>query len=222
MKHSKRYRSVQTLMAEATLVPLGLSMVATALAWTRTSQSSYDGWVVAALLALALLSAVKLYMRNLRATLDPIEQATRCVKSLAWGRSLPALKFPHVNETSELLVAIQELGDYLVVMLPQDDDDEASSPRAGTPKSQDQGLEELLINLRQTCDQLSQWSDAPAPVAAEQEAPAGKDANRSPVAEEPLRALRQQADRLLQVASLFPSRVGRTRLGHMSQWATGT
>lgn len=223
MKHSKRYRSIKALMAKAVLVPLVLSTVAVVLAWEHQNQSLYGAWIVGLFSALALFAAFRLYLINLKAVLEPIEQATQTVKSLAWGHNLSALKFPHVNETSELLVAIQELGDYLMVMLAQDDElDSAATPPAARRRQEatpqpDASLDELLSNLRLTCDHLSQLSTTVVVTAPE--APASEPSEALPSAS--VNALKSQTERLLQVLTQFPARIGRTRANGMSQWPAG-
>lgn len=178
-------------MAWAVITPVLLMGAALATASFPTRHSALQNGLVMLLVSLALLTALRLHLINLRAICEPLERATRSVQSLAWGSPPPPLRLPYLNETAELLVATHELGDYLAVMRPGD----------GSASRQELGasLDEVVARLRQACDQIDQLNRIPA--AATGAASTDDDT---------LEALRLQVARLIGKATALGSAPART------------
>ena len=184
-------------MAWAVITPLTLAGTASALSWFPPRHSAVQGALVAILWVLALLSALRLYLINVKAVCEPLERATRSVRSLAWGNALPPLRLTYLNETAELLLACQELSEYLTVVLP--------GTEGARTDADFESMDAVISRLRQVCDEMDQLSAgavAPADSAAPADALTAPAATVPlPVDEDLLDALRQQIHRLMAEAA---------------------
>ncbi|WP_293998406.1 HAMP domain-containing protein [Sphaerotilus sp.] len=120
-----RHASLRTRLALGTLVPLGLTTVAFGTVWlpavTGSAHAGRFALLSAALLMAAVGVAMVMLQMNTRAVLRPLEDAHRMTKALGRGQYGVRVRVERLDEAGRLLVALEQLGDYLAVVLPEED-----------------------------------------------------------------------------------------------------
>ena len=120
-----RHASLRTRLALGTLMPLGLTTVAFGTVWLPAVTGSVHAGRFALLSAALLMAAVGVAMvmlqMNTRAVLRPLEDAHRMTKALGRGQYSVRVRVERLDEAGRLLVALEQLGDYLAVVLPEED-----------------------------------------------------------------------------------------------------
>ncbi len=208
MEERLTFPSLRAHMARTVFIPLMLALAAVGVVLQAPLGAPYDGWIAAGLALMALAAGVWQFILTTETLEVAVEQATLAVRHMASGEQLPQLQLPRMREPAELLIATQELQECLTVMVPID--------LTETPEAEARdALDDLIARLRSTCDQLS---DAAAPVLTEKASSVhrrdGEDSRQAePIASrERVVALRQQAERLIQLASPFrPQPLGQMR-----------
>lgn len=130
-----RHLPITTRLALGVLIPLGLAACAV---WAAGDPSQLDpargqtvgpaptpwnAMLSGGLLLAALGVALAMLHRNIRAILEPLEEARSALEALARGDYDRPVRIRRIDETSDVLIAIDDLSQYLAVMLPADDDE---------------------------------------------------------------------------------------------------
>lgn len=115
--------SIRTRLLLCALLPLGLATLALLVShqWPGPAGSPLAG----ALLLGALGVALALVQSHGRALTEPLLLAQQALDALQRGDYEHPVPVPCLDESGEVLRRIRELGDYLTVVLPSEDDDEA-------------------------------------------------------------------------------------------------
>ncbi|MEX8494268.1 hypothetical protein [Sphaerotilus sp.] len=160
--------SIRTRFALGTLIPLGLAAAGMAMAWVPALTGS-DGAGRFALLSMALLfvaigTGLVMLQVNTQAVQRPLEDAGQMTKALMLGQYGVHVRVNRLDETGQLLVALEQLSDYLAVVLPESDDETARLPRqTGTTT---RSLEQIAERLRHGEDVFAELPKAPAKASA--------------------------------------------------------
>lgn len=131
MEHHFRHMSVRGRLAFASLMPLVLAACALALAWLPAQPGTDARLLSGALLFSAVGAALVLLQANVRTVVAPLQEARRLTQALSEGDYDQRTRITRLDEVGELLVALEGLGDYLAVMLP----DEQGSTRARSARA---------------------------------------------------------------------------------------
>ncbi len=165
MERHFRHMSVRARLAFGSLFPLALATGALVLAWAAVSEGPAGGkslvLLSGAMLFLAIGSALVLQHINACSVLHPLESARRLTQALVRGQYGERVRIDRLDETGRLLVALEELGDYLAIMLPEADTDQASphrQPRRTVPAG---SLEQIADQLRQSGQVITDRTEAP-------------------------------------------------------------
>jgi HAMP domain-containing protein len=73
------------------------------------------------LLLAALGTALAMLHRNIRSILEPLEEARAALEALARGDYDRPVRIRRIDEVGDVLIAIDDLSQYLAVMLPAED-----------------------------------------------------------------------------------------------------
>ena len=128
MEQYFRHMSIRGRMAFATLVPLVIAAGALLLTWTAPEGDTNQRLLSGALLFTAFGGALVLLGANVRSVVRPLEEARRVTQALARGDYDQRARVERLDEVGHLLVALDGLGDYLAVMLPEEAEQKASKP----------------------------------------------------------------------------------------------
>ena len=177
---SIRHRSIRTRLVLGALLPLGLAGVSLGLSWLpHPGGGPARALLSAALMLAAVGCALALALRNARALTRPLHDARDMARGLALGQYDRRVRIERLDETGELLVALESLGDYLAVVLPEETGD---SPRSRSPRGPGVGadpLERIAQELRVGDTGGAPEEDSPTP-AAPTAGTAAPVASRSP------------------------------------------
>lgn len=167
-----RHMSIRTRLALGTLVPLVFAAAGMGMAWvsalTGASGTGRFALLSVALLFVAIGTGLVLVQVNTEAVQRPLEDASAMAKALVQGQYGVHVRVNRLDETGQLLVALEQLGDYLAVVLPEPDDEASgrSLHRGPIPGS----LEQIAEQLRGS-DDLSAEADRTAPTASSGQTP---------------------------------------------------
>lgn len=157
MEHHFRQMSIRARLAFGTLLPLALAAGALMLAWTGIGAgpvaSQSFALLSGALMCLAIGSGLVLHHINARSVLQPLDNARRLTQALVRGQYDERVRIGRLDEAGRLLVALEELGDYLAVVLPEEP---SRNPSTSRPAHTVPGgaLERIAEQLRQSGDTL--------------------------------------------------------------------
>ena len=150
-----RHMSIQTRLVLGTMVPLGFAAAGMGMAWVPAITGSASAGRFA-LLSVALLSVALLFVAigtglvllqvNTQAVQRPLEDASAMTKALMQGQYGVHVRVNRLDETGQLLVALEQLGDYLAAMLPEPDDEASGRSRHTGPTTG--ALERIAEQLR--------------------------------------------------------------------------
>ena len=147
--HSTRHLRVHTRLAIGTFLPLGLSTVALALAWiAQPGNGPAHALLAGALMLGAIGSGLVLLRRNTAALVQPMEEAKAVTHALALGQYDRRARIERLDEVGEVLVALEQLGDYLAVVLPEDRPAAGRGTGTGHAPVSDTSLERIAEQLR--------------------------------------------------------------------------
>jgi HAMP domain-containing protein len=160
--HHFQHLSVRSRLAFGTLVPLGLAAASQVLAWSSVHETAAPGNGLAllsgALLFAAISSGLMLLQINIRTVVRPLERAHLATQALVQGNYGVRVRVDRLDEVGRLLVALEELGDYLAVVLPEDED---TAPRGGRLQSvPTDSLERIAAQLCEGGEAFSAGADA--------------------------------------------------------------
>lgn len=165
MEHHFRHMSIRARLAFGSLFPLALATGALVLAWAGIDEHPANGkglsLLSGAMLFLAIGSALVVQHINACTVLHPLEAARRLTRSLVQGRYGERVRIDRLDEAGRLLVALEELGDYLAVMLPEEDEGLAASRRQTRHVVPTDSLERIAERLRQGGDAITGNADVP-------------------------------------------------------------
>lgn len=113
-----RHMSIQTRLALGVLVPLGLATVAVGVATAPDAGS--PALLSGALMLASIGTGLAMLQVNARALRQPLEEARLATKALARGDYRHRIRIQRMDETGRLLADLDELGNYLAVMLPDE------------------------------------------------------------------------------------------------------
>lgn len=113
-----RHMSIWTRLALGTLVPLGIATAAVGVALAPGADS--PALLSGALMLGSIGTGLAMLQVNARALRRPLEEARRATKALARGDYRHRIRIERMDETGRLLVDLDELGNYLAVMLPEE------------------------------------------------------------------------------------------------------
>jgi hypothetical protein len=150
MEQYFRHMSIRARLAFGSLLPLALATGALMLAWTAIDERPEAGkglvLLSGALLFLAIGSALVLQHINACTVLHPLENARRLTQALVQGRYGERARIDRLDEMGRLLVVLEELGDYLAVVLPEEEPlrDTTCRPSCTAPKGSLEWIAERL------------------------------------------------------------------------------
>jgi hypothetical protein len=99
---------------------------------------------------------------NACTVLHPLESARRVTQALVQGHYGERICIERLDEAGRLLVALEELGDYLAVMLPEEDAPHDSHPPRQPYRAVPTGsLEQIAARLRQGGEAIAGKADVP-------------------------------------------------------------
>lgn len=166
MEHHFRQMSIRARLAFGTLLPLALAAGALALAWVAiaggpAANKSFS-LLSGALMCMAIGSGLVLHHINARDVLQPLESAHRLTRALVRGQYGQRVHIDRLDEAGRLLVALEELGDYLAVVLPEEprSTTRPSQPSHNAPRD---SLERIAEQLRLSGEAFaghSEWQTA--------------------------------------------------------------
>lgn len=143
--------SIRTRLAFGVLVPLGLAVVSLGLAWvpmlTGSPSLQTTALLSGALMFIAIGTGLVMLERNAQALTLPLEEACAAANALLQGQHDRRIRITRMDETGEVLVALHELGNYLAVMLPEED--EVSSGKPVVVAAPRATLERIVEQLRE-------------------------------------------------------------------------
>jgi methyl-accepting chemotaxis protein I, serine sensor receptor len=153
LEHHFRHMSIRARLAFGGLLPLALATTALVLSWAAIDEGPAAGKGLAllsgAMLLVAIGSALVLQHINACTLLHPLESARRLTQALVQGHYGERIRVDRLDEAGRLLVALEELGDYLAVMLPEENahgDTLRHQPWQSVPAG---SLERIAERLRQ-------------------------------------------------------------------------
>ncbi|NYG34208.1 hypothetical protein HZU83_04095 [Sphaerotilus montanus] len=142
--------SIQTRLVLGTMVPLGFAAAGMGMAWvpaiTGSASAGRFELLSVALLFVAIGTGLVLLQVNTQAVQRPLEDASAMTKALMQGQYGVHVRVNRLDETGQLLVALEQLGDYLAVMLPEPDDEASGRSRHTGPTTG--ALERIAEQLR--------------------------------------------------------------------------
>lgn len=145
-----RHMSIQTRLVLGTMVPLGFAAAGMGMAWvpaiTGSASTGRFALLSVALLFVAIGTGLVLLQVNTQAVQRPLEDASAMTKALMQGQYGVHVRVNRLDETGQLLVALEQLGDYLAVMLPEPDDEASGRSRHTGPTTG--ALERIAEQLR--------------------------------------------------------------------------
>lgn len=145
-----RHMSIQTRLVLGTMVPLGFAAAGMGMAWvpaiTGSASAGRFALLSVALLFVAIGTGLVLLQVNTQAVQRPLEDASAMTKALMQGQYGVHVRVNRLDETGQLLVALEQLGDYLAVMLPEPDDEASGRSRHTGPTTG--ALERIAEQLR--------------------------------------------------------------------------
>lgn len=145
-----RHMSIQTRLVLGTMVPLGFAAAGMGMAWvpaiTGSASAGRFELLSVALLFVAIGTGLVLLQVNTQAVQRPLEDASAMTKALMQGQYGVHVRVNRLDETGQLLVALEQLGDYLAVMLPEPDDEASGRSRHTGPTTG--ALERIAEQLR--------------------------------------------------------------------------
>ncbi|MDZ7858291.1 HAMP domain-containing protein [Sphaerotilus sp.] len=153
MEHHFRQMSIRARLAFGTMLPLALATGALMLAWAAIGEgpaaSKSFALLSGALMCLAIGSGCVLHHINARSVLRPLDKARQLTQALVRGQYGERVRIDRLDEAGRLLVALEELGDYLAVVLPEESTRSASpsQPSRNVPRD---SLERIAEQLRQS------------------------------------------------------------------------
>ena len=163
-----RHMSIQTRLALGVLVPLGL---ATAALGVATAPDAGSPTLLSGALMLASIgTGLAMLQVNARALCQPLEEARLATKALARGDYRRRISIERMDETGRLLADIDELGNYLAVMLPDEMPDlpvraaGRTRPMSASPASP-VALERIVEQLREGEEDRDDGYDATTPAS---------------------------------------------------------
>lgn len=167
-RHMHRHMSIRTRMALGVLVPLGMATAAVgvAVAPGATNPTLLSG----ALMLASIGTGLAMLQVNARALGRPLEEARLATKALARGDYRRRISIERMDETGRLLADIDDLGNYLAVMLPDEMPDlpvRASArvrPMSATPASP-VALDRIVEQLREGGEDKDDGYDTTASVS---------------------------------------------------------
>ena len=135
MHSHHRQPPLATRLALGVLIPLGLAACAVWAAGDSTlvdaastdllarpaAVSPWRAMLSGGLLLAALGTALAMLHRNIRSILEPLEEARAALEALARGDYDRPVRIRRINEVGDVLIAIDDLSQYLAVMLPAED-----------------------------------------------------------------------------------------------------
>ena len=131
---------------------------------TRAASAEPHHVLAAALGLSAALIAIGMVRWISRGLQKPLAQAMTAVQSLAQGDLTYRLKIERLDETGRLLVALDDLTNYLAVMMSDDDDGlDDASPHAPPMTAE---LDQLLDWLTQVCAEIEDRVQADRRIAS--------------------------------------------------------
>lgn len=167
MERHFRHMSIRARLAFGSLLPLALATVALVLAWVSASDPPAAGkapdleLLSGAMLFVAIGSALVLQHINACTMLHPLESARRVTQALVQGHYGERVHIERLDEAGRLLVALEELGDYLAVMLPEEDTLHGTHPPLQPYRSVPTGsLEQIAERLRQGGEAIADNTDS--------------------------------------------------------------
>lgn len=162
MEHHFRQMSIRARLAFGTLLPLGLAAGALMLAWAAIGAgpvaSQSFALLSGALMCLAIGSGLVLHHINARSVLQPLDNARRLTQALVRGQYDERVRIDRLDEAGRLLVALEELGDYLAVVLPEEPS-RNTRPSQPSHKAPRDSLERIAEQLRQSGDAFAGHSE---------------------------------------------------------------
>jgi methyl-accepting chemotaxis protein len=142
--------SIRTRLVLGTMVPLGFAAAGMGMAWvpaiTGSASAGRFALLSVALLFVAIGTGLVLLQVNTQAVQRPLEDASAMTKALMQGQYGVHVRVNRLDETGQLLVALEQLGDYLAVMLPEPDDEASGRSRHTGPTTG--ALERIAEQLR--------------------------------------------------------------------------
>ena len=145
-----RHMSIRTRLVLGTMVPLGFAAAGMGMAWvpaiTGSASTGRFALLFVALLFVAIGTGLVLLQVNTQAVQRPLEDASAMTKALMQGQYGVHVRVNRLDETGQLLVALEQLGDYLAVMLPEPDDEASGRSRHTGPTTG--ALERIAEQLR--------------------------------------------------------------------------
>ena len=145
-----RHMSIQTRLVLGTMVPLGFAAAGMGMAWvpaiTGSASAGRFALLSVALLFVAIGTGLVLLQVNTQAVQRPLEDASAMTKALMQGQYGVHVRVNRLDETGQLLVALEQLGDYLAAMLPEPDDEASGRSRHTGPTTG--ALERIAEQLR--------------------------------------------------------------------------
>lgn len=162
MEQHFRQMSIRARLAFGSLLPLALAAGALMLAWAAIGEGPVAGKSFAllsgALMCLAIGSGLVLHHINARNVLQPLENARRLTQALVRGQYGQRVRIERLDEAGRLLVALEELGDYLAVVLPEEprSNTRPSQPSHNAPRD---SLERIAERLRQSGEAFAAHAD---------------------------------------------------------------
>lgn len=149
MERYFRHMSIRARLAFGSLLPLALATGALVLAWAADGESPDAGkgleLLSGAMLFVAIGSALVLQHINACTLLHPLESARRVTQALVQGHYGERVRIKRLDEAGRLLVALEELGDYLAVVLPEAEED--TPQRKQRPPVPKDALEQIAERL---------------------------------------------------------------------------
>jgi hypothetical protein len=169
MERYFRHMSIRARLAFGSLLPLALATGALVLAWVGAGVPPAAGKALGlelllsgAMLFVAIGSALVLQHINACTVLHPLESARRVTQALVQGHYGERVRIERLDEAGRLLVALEELGDYLAVMLPEEDAlHDAHPPRQPYRSVPTGSLEQIAERLRQGGEAIADNAHVP-------------------------------------------------------------
>ena len=168
-----RHMSIRTRLALGVLVPLGMATSAVGVA--VGADAGNPALLSGALMLASIGTGLAMLQVNARALCQPLDEARLATRALARGDYARRTRITRMDETGQLLAELDELGNYLAVMLPEETGTgpETKPPSFGTPHrarpvpASPMALERIVERLREGDDFGSvdhgQDHDRPAP-----------------------------------------------------------
>jgi HAMP domain-containing protein len=159
-----RHLSIRTRLALGILLPMGLAAVALGLSWLPHPGGGQARALLSAALMLAAFGcALVLAHQNARTLTRPLQDARDMVRGLAQGQYDRRVRIERLDETGELLVALESLGDYLAVVLPEEADETPQSRGLRGKAVSTDPLERIAQQLREGETESEPEEEAPPP-----------------------------------------------------------